>query len=44
MICRRNDRFADVDNGTRGTVLQARAEGLLLQTDAGPLRTLPAIL
>jgi conjugative relaxase-like TrwC/TraI family protein len=43
VICRRNDRFADVDNGTRGTVLQTRPEGLLIETDAGPVRTLPAI-
>ena len=42
IICRRNGRFADVDNGTRGTVLQTRAQGLLIETDAGPLRTLPA--
>lgn len=42
IICRRNDRFADVDNGTRGTVLETREQGLLIQTDAGTLRTLPA--
>ena len=42
IICRRNDRFADVDNGTRGTVLETRPQGLLIETDAGPLRTLPA--
>jgi conjugative relaxase-like TrwC/TraI family protein len=42
VICRRNDRFADVDNGTRGTVLEARPQGLLIETDAGPVRTLPA--
>jgi conjugative relaxase-like TrwC/TraI family protein len=42
IICRRNDRFADVDNGTRGTVLETRSQGLLIQTDAGPVRTLPA--
>jgi conjugative relaxase-like TrwC/TraI family protein len=42
VICRRNDRFADVDNGTRGTVLETRPQGLLIETDAGPLRTLPA--
>src|SRR5215216_1144003 len=42
VICRRNDRFADVDNGTRGTVLETRPQGLLIETDAGPVRTLPA--
>jgi ATP-dependent exoDNAse (exonuclease V) alpha subunit len=42
IICRRNDRFADVDNGTRATVLETRPQGLLIETDAGPLRTLPA--
>ena len=42
IICRRNDRFADVDNGTRGTVLETRPQGLLIETDAGPVRTLPA--
>jgi conjugative relaxase-like TrwC/TraI family protein len=42
IICRRNDRFADVDNGTRATVLETREQGLLIQTDAGTLRTLPA--
>src|SRR5919106_903773 len=42
IICRRNDRFADVDNGTRGTVLETREQGLLIETDAGALRTLPA--
>jgi conjugative relaxase-like TrwC/TraI family protein len=42
VICRRNDHFADVDNGTRGTVLETREQGLLVETDAGPLRTLPA--
>src|SRR4051812_5998515 len=42
IICRRNDRFADVDNGTRGTVFETHPHGLLIGTDAGPLRTLPA--
>jgi ATP-dependent exoDNAse (exonuclease V) alpha subunit len=41
IICRRNDRFADVDNGTRATVLETRPQGLLIETDAGPVRTLP---
>jgi hypothetical protein len=42
IICRRNDRFADVDNGTRATVLETREQGLLIRTDAGATRTLPA--
>jgi conjugative relaxase-like TrwC/TraI family protein len=42
VICRRNDRFADVDNGTRGTVLETGAQGVLIETDAGPVRSLPA--
>jgi conjugative relaxase-like TrwC/TraI family protein len=42
VICRRNDRFADVDNGTRGTVLETRETGLLIGTDAGTERELPA--
>lgn len=42
IICRRNDRFADVDNGTRGTILETRPQGLVIETDAGALRTLPA--
>ena len=42
VICRRNDRFADVDNGTRGTVLETRENGLLIRSDAGTERELPA--
>ncbi len=42
IICRRNDRFADVDNGTRGMVRETCPQGLLIETDVGPLRTLPA--
>ncbi|MCA1677977.1 MAG: AAA family ATPase, partial [Actinobacteria bacterium] len=42
VICRRNDRFADVDNGTRATILKTSAHGVLIRTDAGPVRTLPA--
>jgi hypothetical protein len=42
VICRRNDRFADVDNGTRATILNTSTHGVLIKTDAGPVRTLPA--
>jgi conjugative relaxase-like TrwC/TraI family protein len=42
VICRRNDRFADVDNGTRATILKTSTHGVLIETDAGPVRTLPA--
>lgn len=42
IICRRNDRDADVDNGTKGTVRAAHADRLILETDAGPVRELPA--
>ena len=42
VICRRNDRFADVDNGTRGSVIETRESGLLIRTDAGTERELPA--
>jgi ATP-dependent exoDNAse (exonuclease V) alpha subunit len=42
LICRRNDRRLDVDNGTRGTVRHLRREHLVIDTDAGLVRTLPA--
>jgi hypothetical protein len=42
VICRRNDRQADVDNGTRGTVRVADDTGVLIQTDAGSMRRLAA--
>jgi hypothetical protein len=42
IICRRKDRSADVDNGTRGSVLETGPAGVVVQTDAGTLRRLPA--
>lgn len=42
VICRRNDRLIDVDNGTRGTVRAASEAGLVIDTDAGTVRELPA--
>jgi conjugative relaxase-like TrwC/TraI family protein len=40
VICRRNDRRADVDNGTRGTVRAADDAGVMIETDRGGLRRL----
>lgn len=42
VICRRNDARVDVDNGTRGTIRHAGRDGVVLETDAGTVRTLPA--
>ena len=42
VICRRNDRVVDVDNGTRGTVRAADAGRVVIETDAGTIRSLPA--
>ena len=42
VICRRNDRRADVDNGTRGTVRAADEAGVVIETDARTLRRLTA--
>ena len=42
VICRRNDRQADVDNGTRGTVRAADEVGIVIETDAGSVRRLAA--
>ena len=41
IICRRNDRLVDVDNGTRGTVTQLDARGITIDTDDGHTRELP---
>lgn len=43
VICRRNDRLVDVDNGTRGTVRAVDEVGVAIETDAGTLRRLPAV-
>ncbi len=42
VICRRNDVDVDVDNGTRGTVRATHADRVVLETDAGTIRDLPA--
>jgi hypothetical protein len=42
VICRRNDQAVDVDNGTRGTVRAVDPERVVLETDAGTVRALPA--
>jgi hypothetical protein len=42
VICRRNDRAVDVDNGTRGLVRDVTDHWIIVETDAGPLRWLPA--
>jgi conjugative relaxase-like TrwC/TraI family protein len=42
VICRRNDRLVDVDNGTRGTVRAAWPDRVVLETDARVVRDLPA--
>ncbi len=42
VICRRNDRLLDVDNGTRGTVTRLDAHAITITTDDGHARELPA--
>ncbi|MEY2513134.1 MAG: hypothetical protein QOJ89_492 [bacterium] len=42
VICRRNDRRVDVDNGTRGTVRATLDDAVVIETDAGTVRELPA--
>ena len=42
VICRRNDHAVDVDNGTRGTVRHIDPERVVVETDAGTVRALPA--
>jgi len=42
VICRRNDIDLDVDNGTRGTVRAALKNRVVIETDAGTVRDLPA--
>ena len=42
VICRRNERDLDVDNGTRGIVRHVDRGGLVLETDARTKRQLPA--
>jgi conjugative relaxase-like TrwC/TraI family protein len=42
VICRRNNSLVDVDNGTRGTVRHAGEDGIVIDTDSGATRELPA--
>ncbi|MGA2321552.1 MAG: MobF family relaxase [Solirubrobacteraceae bacterium] len=42
VICRRNDRLIDVDNGMRGTVRHLEADRVVIDTDSGLVRELPA--
>jgi len=42
VICRRNDAAVDVDNGTRGTVRATHPDRVVIETDAGTIRDLPA--
>ena len=42
VICRRNDQHVEVDNGTRGTVRHVDPARVMVETDAGPVRALPA--
>ncbi len=42
VICRRNDRSLDLDNGMRGTVRHLNEHRLVIETDAGLVRELPA--
>jgi conjugative relaxase-like TrwC/TraI family protein len=42
VICRRNDALMDVDNGMRGTVRHLDAEHVVIDTDGGLVRELPA--
>ena len=42
VVCRRNDRVFDVDNGMRGTVRHLDAERVVVDTDSGLVRELSA--
>ncbi|MGI8803498.1 MAG: MobF family relaxase [Solirubrobacteraceae bacterium] len=42
VICRRNDRLVDVDNGTRGTVPHVDDDQIVIATDSHLVRELPA--
>lgn len=42
VICRRNDTVVDVDNGMRGTVRHLDPDRVVIDTDAGLIRQLPA--
>ena len=42
VICRRNDRLIDVDNGMRGTVRHLDGDRVVIDTDSGLVRELPS--
>ncbi len=42
VICRRNDKKLDVDNGMRGTVRHTDTDRVVIETDGGQRRELPA--
>jgi conjugative relaxase-like TrwC/TraI family protein len=42
VICRRNDRLIDVDNGMRGTVRHVDGDCVVIDTDSGLVRELPS--
>jgi conjugative relaxase-like TrwC/TraI family protein len=42
VICRRNDRMLDLDNGTRGTVRALDEHRVVMETDSHLVRELPA--
>jgi conjugative relaxase-like TrwC/TraI family protein len=42
VICRRNDRILDVDNGMRGTVRHLDTDRVVIDTDSGLIRELSA--
>ena len=41
VICRRNDRLIDVDNGTRGTVRHLDEDRVVIETDAASCASCP---
>ena len=42
VICRQNDARLDVDNGMRGSVSELDSDRVVIETDAGAVRELPA--
>jgi hypothetical protein len=42
VICRRNDSIVDLDNGMRGSVRHVDPDGVVIDTDSGLVRRLPA--
>ncbi len=42
VICRRNERSLNVDNGTRGTITRLHRSAVMIRTDGGADREIPA--